>query len=635
LIRGNPRWNPRHPRAVAFGGGAGTAVAAQTGASVFGAGLMAQSAPRRTLARMARLQRTFYRLAIFLLVVGVLYFAQMVLIPVALAVLLAFVLTPIADWLERHRFGRVFGSVLALMLALAIVGGVGWVAGVQVQRLADELPKHRDVLAKKLQPLTNLVERFQSISELGAEGPYPPPEPEPATEHPVPVVHTPRRAPSLSWLPSMIQPIAQLAASALLVTVLGLFFLVQRESVRDRVIGLAGRRQLTTTTRALQDAAHRVSHYLLLQLCTNTIIGLGVTIGLYFIGIPYSPLWGLLTVALRFLPYVGIWLAALFPFTVALTLFSDWGHALLVLAVYGGLDGIMTNILEPLLFGHGTGVSSMALLVAAAFWAFLWGPIGLLMAVPLTVCVVVLGEHVPSLAFLHTLLGEAPDVDPAARFYYRVLARDHDGAAVLLEAEAATKPLPAIYDEVILPALSYAKAEHEQGELSTTEERRIFRVTREMLDGVLANYRISAPVAGCEDLVHVIGCATRGYADSLALRMLRDVARPVACEVEIVAAARFVQEVAERSARGEKLTAVIGAVAPGGLSQAAGLCKQLRAKAPKVRVIVGWWGAKPDTTEAEKLLHAAGAERVTWNLRETIAALAPEKAAKPTTTIPA
>jgi predicted PurR-regulated permease PerM len=589
---------------------------------------MAQPAPRRTLARMARLQRTFYRLAIFLLVVGVLYFAQMVLIPVALAVLLAFVLTPIADWLERRRLGRVFGSVLALALALAVVGGVGWVAGVQVQRLADELPKHRDVLVQKLQPVTNLVERFQSISELGSEGPNPP-APEPTPEQPVAVVHTPRRAPALSWLPSMIQPVAQFAASALLVTVLGLFFLVQRESVRDRVIGLAGRRQLTTTTRALQDAAHRVSHYLLLQLCTNTVIGLGVTVGLYLIGIPYAPLWGLLTVALRFLPYVGIWLAALFPFTVALTLFSDWGHALLVLAVYGGLDGVMTNVLEPLLFGHGTGVSSMALLVAAAFWAFLWGPIGLLMAVPLTVCVVVLGEHVPSLAFLHTLLGEVPDVDPAALFYYRVLARDRDGATVLLEQEAATKPLLTIYDEVILPALSYAKAEHEQGELSTTEERRIFRATREMLDGVLATYRVSAPAPGCEEKPRVIGCATRGYADSLALRMLRDVARPAACEVEIVPANQLVREVAERTGGGETLVVVIGAVAPGGLSQAAGLCKQLRAKAPKVRVIVGWWGAKPDTAAAEKLLHAAGAERVTWNLRETIDALAPESAPKP------
>jgi hypothetical protein len=354
-----------------------------------------------------------------------------------------------------------------------------------------------------------------------------------------------------------------------------------------------------------------------------------VTVGLYLIGIPYAPLWGLLTVALRFLPYVGIWLAALFPFTVALTLFSDWGHALLVLAVYGGLDGVMTNVLEPLLFGHGTGVSSMALLVAAAFWAFLWGPIGLLMAVPLTVCVVVLGEHVPSLAFLHTLLGEVPDVDPAALFYYRVLARDRDGATVLLEQEAATKPLLTIYDEVILPALSYAKAEHEQGELSTTEERRIFRATREMLDGVLATYRVSAPAPGCEEKPRVIGCATRGYADSLALRMLRDVARPAACEVEIVPANQLVREVAERTGGGETLVVVIGAVAPGGLSQAAGLCKQLRAKAPKVRVIVGWWGAKPDTAAAEKLLHAAGAERVTWNLRETIDALAPESAPKP------
>ncbi len=591
---------------------------------------MAQPAPRRTLARIARGQRTFYRVATFILVVAVLYFAQSILIPLALAVLVSFALSPLAEWLERRRLGRVPSAILATLLGAAVVGGISWLAAVQVQSLARDLPKYHDTVYHKLRPIlaeVKVVDRsLARVTELGQEDEVPRPEDGGPTE----VVIRPRG--SLSWLESWLRPFAQMAATAVLVAVLTVFLLVQRDSVRDRLIGLAGRRRLTTTTRALEDAARRVSRYLLLQLGTNATMGVLVAAGLYLIGVPYAPLWGLLTAALRFLPYVGIWLSAVFPFALAVATFPGWGHALLVLAVYGGLDAVMTNAVEPLVFGHGTGVSSLALLVAAVFWAWLWGPVGLLLAIPLTVCVVVIGEHVPSLGFLRTLLGESPEVDPAARYFHRLLARDYDVATVLLEEQAKGKPLVQVYDEVILPALAQAKRERDRGELDGGEERGIYRATWDMLDGVLATYRAEAeaeaPMPG-KPAVRVVGATTRGEADRLALRMLRDVLLPAGGEVDVVPAGRLVEEVRARRGKGEEVVACVAAVSSGGLARTAGLVKQVRARCPGVRVVVGRWGVTGDTAQDERFLKAAGADLVGWTFHQTLDALIPKAAPDP------
>jgi hypothetical protein len=328
---------------------------------------------------------------------------------------------------------------------------------------------------------------------------------------------------------------------------------------------------------------------------------------------------------MRFVPYIGIWLSALFPFVLAVAEFPGWGPAVAVLALYGAADAIMSNAVEPLLFGHGTGVSSLALLVAAAFWAFLWGPLGLLLAVPLTVCLVVLGEHVQSLKFLQTVLGDQPDVDPAARYFHRVLSHEADEAAVLVAEQAESRPLLEVYDGVLLPTLAQAKTERDKGELNSQEEREFYRVTRDVLEGVLAHLRIEA---GATDephrpAVHVLACSTKGEADRLALTMLRDVARPEDCEVEIVPAARLAAAAQERARAGGGVVVCIAAVSPGGLAQAAGLVKQVRARAKGVRVLVGRWGMAGDRSDTERFLTAAGAAKVTWNLRETLAEFAP------------
>ena len=584
-------------------------------------------------------QRTFYRLAAILMVVGLLYWAKSILIPIALAVLLAFALSPLAVWLERRGLGRAAGSLLVSVAALGLLGGLGYVAVSQGRQLAVdfEKPEYEANLRDKFGPVLGLVDRLEHLGAAAGADPVEKPGGQPArTDTPVPgqpvggsapvpvTVVPPKGAKALEWLPSLALPAAEGLATALLVAVLTIFLLIQREGMRDRLLALAGRRQLTTTTRALEDAGRRVSRFLLLQACTNAAMGLVVCVGLYLAGVPYAALWGLLTAALRFVPYVGIWLSALFPLTLALAHFPGWTPALLVLAVYAGFDLVLTNVIEPLLFGHGTGVSAVALLVAAAFWAFLWGPVGLLLAVPLTVCLVVLGEHIPSLTFLRTMLGEEAQVDPAARFFHRVLSRQPDEAALLVGEQAVGRPLLDVYDDVILPAVAQAKTERDQGDLSADDEREFYRTARQVMNGVLAGTRVDAgaadtPTGGAR----AVGCSTKGEADRLALYMLRDVARPAGCEVELVPAAKLVEAVAARVGRGEDVSACIGAVSPGGLAQAAGLCKELRRRFPKLEVVVGRWGVTEDRAGTEKFLADAGASAVTWQLRETVAAVAP------------
>jgi predicted PurR-regulated permease PerM len=567
-------------------------------------------------------EKAFYRLAVILMLVGVLYWAETVLLPLALAVLFAFALTPVAQWLERQRIGRVLAALLSTAAAIALIAVVLGVAERQAERLALDLrgEAYQKNIVGKLDPILELVHRLDRLADTVSPEPPPKPADEPPklTDPPTPVIIKQPGASVIGWVPSLVRPLAEVVTTLLLVAVLTVFMLVQRETTRDRLIGLARRRQLAMTTRALDAAAHRVGRFLLLQAGTNTVMGLIVGVGLSLIGVPYAALWGLLTAALRFLPYVGIFLAALFPFGLALAVFPNWWPAVLVLALFGGFDLVMTNVVEPLLFGHGTGVSSLALILAAMFWAFLWGPIGLLLAVPMTVCLVVLGEHVSSLAFLRTLLGDAPAVDPAALFFHRAVARDYDGVAVLIGDQADT-PLAEVYDRVLLPALTQAKAERNRGDLEAAEERRVYRAAWAVLDGALAARRPGKAAAGPA----VVGCAAPGEADRIALEMLRDLVALAGCQLVVVPADKLPAEVESRVRNDVPVLVYVAALAPGGLSEAARMCEQVHVRCPDVRVVVGRWGSESESAATEKFLRSVGVALVTWTLVETLREVTP------------
>jgi predicted PurR-regulated permease PerM len=573
-----------------------------------------------TLPSATGLQRTFFALAIPLLVAAILYWAQVVLVPMALAILLAFVLTPPVAALEQRGLRRAFSVPLVALLTFTLLGALAWGAASQVSRLAAELPGYEDNINRKLTPVYALLERLEKVEHDAAASlpPVPPGTPGAPGEKPTPVVVQTARPSVLAWIPTLARPVLDVAARTLLVLVLTVFILAQRELLRDRLLRLSGPRHIIRTTKAMDDASRRVSRFLLLQTATNACMGLGVMAGLALLGVPYALLWGLLAATLRFIPYVGIWAAALLPFALTVATFPGWERPLLVLGLFLALELLMFNVIEPLLFGHGTGVSALALLIAAVFWAWLWGPIGLFLSTPLTVCLVVLGKHVPGLRFFDVLLGDEEPLDCSARYYQRLLAHDPDEAAFVLEEHLQASPVAEVYDTVILPALARARADREEGRLSSEDERFVFRATRDLLDDVVAHHEPAGrPEEGPGGGLRILACPARGRLDTLALEMLRRLLRPKGCALEVVPRDKLLTAVGAGPDGQGRLVVCLAAVSPGSLPQACSLAKRLRVHDPAPVLVVGRWGRGPDTDTALQCLRKAGVDYIGTSLRET------------------
>ena len=266
-----------------------------------------------------------------------------------------------------------------------------------------------------------------------------------------------------------------------IVIVLVVFFLIRREDLRDRFIHLVGKGHVTVTTQMLEDANTRVSRYLSMLFLVNVIFGISVGIGLYLIGVPSAILWGILATALRFIPYVGAWIAAAMPIALSLAISTGWVAPILTVGLFVVLELFNSNVLEPWLYGKHTGVSAVAILVAAVFWLWLWGPVGLLLATPLTVCLLVIGKHVPQLSFLDILLGNEPVFEPKKRIYQRLVAGDQEEADELLEDLLEHKPLVEVYDTVLIPALALAETHWHRGEFNDGKHKFIMESLKEMI----------------------------------------------------------------------------------------------------------------------------------------------------------
>lgn len=360
---------------------------------------------------------------IIALVVAGLYWLQAVLIPLALAVLLTFLLSPVVSTLQRRRLGRVASVLVTVFLALSILGGIGWTLTRQLAALADELPRYSLNIHHRIADLRGAskggsVEKVQKAVEDVVGEIQKIDTPSAARQKPVAVV---LEAPSiLVHLPSLLQSLA----SAGVVTVLVIFMLLERRDLRDRLIFLIGYRRMTATTQALDEAGSRISRYLLMQSIINGSFGVAVGLGLYLIGVPYAVTWGALAAALRFIPYLGAFIAMLLPLALSLAVFPGWLQPALVISLFFVLEPITGSVLEPWLYGQSAGVSPVALLIALTFWTWFWGPVGLLMATPLTVCLIVLGKHLPALRFIVVLMGDRPVIEAKARYYQRLLARE-------------------------------------------------------------------------------------------------------------------------------------------------------------------------------------------------------------------
>ena len=564
------------------------------------------------------------------LVVGVLYWAQAVLVPFALAILLTFVLTPPVTWLERW-IGRVPAVLLGVTLVFTMLGLVGWGLTRQIKHLAADLPGYRANIQAKIADVRGAgeggtVEQLQAPladlnGDLGASSP-------PAGTASSPVVVAPETAAGFagfSWLGPVVGPLG----TASLVIALVMFMLLERRDLRDRLIGLFGHGRLAITTKAFDEAGSRVSRQLLMQSLVNLVYGIGVAIGLYFLGVPYPFVWAALGAALRFIPYVGPVLGAGAPILISLAALEGWKGPLMVVALFVALELFTNLVLETVLYAGAAGVSQVALLVSVAFWTWLWGPLGLLLATPLTVCLVVLGKHVPGLEFLGTLMADRPALAPEYNYYQRLLARDQSEAADLVERYIKSHLPPSVYDALLLPALNYAERDRLEGRLSQVEESAVSDSTRELIAdasewiGELAPELPESKAApaperpGQRQPLRVLGYAANGTPDALALGMLGHLVKDLPIEVE-VQPTHLDTNALVSLLQDQKISMLcIADLPPSPPSRTRYVVKRLRAALPDLRIAVGRWAPTALADENSGELMADGANHVAATLLDT------------------
>lgn len=460
------------------------------------------------------------------LCVGVagLYFAQEFIKPIAIAFLLCFVLAPASNRLERQfRFNRTLSVITVVSVSLMVIVGAGWVIGSQVSALAGEVPRYTRTVERKLSAVRSAADRVISKLDMvrreagGHGGETSRAASQPASQ-PV-VVNTTSVSPkptdggpfdigSAPWrdLTGIFAPVLTMLGTGLVIAVFVVFMLVQREDLRDRLIRLLSRRHIGVTTQALDDAATRISHYLRVLCLVNICYGVVLGTGMYFAGLPAPVLWGIICMLLRFVPYVGPMVAAAFPLTLAVAVDSGWGMFFWTAALFGCVELFTANFIEPLIYGKHTGVSPMAVILSAAFWGWLWGIEGLLMATPLTLCLAVAGRHVPSLGFLNVLLGDEPALPVHLRYYQRLVAGDDREATVLLRSAAEQGGLAGAFDEAVLPALAIAEGDARAGRIPPEHFRKILRSLRAQVDTLAEQERSAAVVRDARGEAAVTAC---------------------------------------------------------------------------------------------------------------------------------
>jgi predicted PurR-regulated permease PerM len=437
-------------------------------------------------------------------VVATLYVGREIFIPIAIAILVSFVLSPPILLLRRWGLGRVPSVLTIVLTALVIAFSISAVLTRQVSEFAVDLPLYQATINAKLDDLrdaaadnalfTKLSAALKNLAEINPHRPIPSSAPasldQPKnqltkgqeSERPIPVeVHQPEPGPF-----AIVQTIAGTALSPLettfIVVVFVIFILLQREDLRNRFIRLAGSSDLQRTTLALNDAAERLSRFFLFQTLVNACFGIIIAVGLYFIGVPSPILWGIAAFFLRFVPYIGPFIAAAFPVALAAAIDPGWGIALETLALFLIVEPIIGQAVEPWLYGRNTGISPIAVVISATFWTWLWGTVGLVLSTPLTVCLVVLGRHVERLAFLDVIFGDAPPLTQIENFYQRMLAGDASEVVDQAERFLKTNSLIDYYDEVALPALLMAQVDLRRGVLDEPRQRRIKETIDEVIE---------------------------------------------------------------------------------------------------------------------------------------------------------
>ncbi|MBR1224246.1 MULTISPECIES: AI-2E family transporter [unclassified Bradyrhizobium] len=437
------------------------------------------------------------------LVVAALYFTREILVPIAVAILLSFVLSPLVRAFQRMKVPRSIAVLSAVSLALAIALSLAAMVMIEVNQLASDLPRYQSTLGEKIHNLRdrigsvgvlknassllkNLDRELKSPGSGDAETAKPSLSDGPA-KTPIPVeVHQPDPGASEALI-AMLRPLAAPFTTTGIVVIFLIFFLFQREDLRDRFIRLLGSEDLERTTAALDDAGQRLGRLFLTQLILNATFGVVIGLGLAVIGVPSSPLWGLLAMILRFVPYIGAILAAGLPIALAAAVGSDWTMTLWTIALFAMVEPLTGHVVEPLVCGRSAGLSPVAVVVAASFWTWLWGPLGLLLSTPLTLCLVVFARHVDRLQFIDVMLGDQPALTPQQTAYQRMLTGDPIDAIEQARSFLKRGSALAYYEEILLGALRLAEADAAQGRLDDVRLENIHETVSEIIEDIAAH----------------------------------------------------------------------------------------------------------------------------------------------------
>jgi len=574
---------------------------------------------------------------LFAVVVGVvaiaaLYLARVAFIPLALAILFSFVFAPAVQLVERARLGRAFSTILVVLVAFVALGGVGWTVTKQFADVVNQLPNYRTNIREKVDSLhwsksQTLDNASATMNEIGKELAAAPPSPKsggtsskpsgesssPASRRsPLPVEVV--QPPSLPF--ESVQDVLGLLMSGLIVVVFTVFILIRREDLRNRFISLVAHDQFSLVTHALDEAGNRVSRYLRMQFVVNASYAVVIGGALHFIGVPGAFLWGVIVGVFRFLPYIGPPMGAIMPLVLSLAVFQGWARPSLVLGTFIIGELLVSNFIEPVLYGTHTGISSMAILVSALFWTVLWGPIGLVLSTPLTVCLVVIGKHVPHLSFLQVLLGDEPALSPEAHVYQRLIAMDQEEAKEVLESYLKKQSLEQLYDDILVPTLILAQQDRYKGNLDESAAKLIGQSTNELVEELCEECRSESNSRGFDSTAEKLPASN----EEQPKHTLRIVCIPARYDADEIVATMLVQvleragyqascvplgtpaEMIDTLNRREPDVVCISALPPFAIANARALYVAVVAERKADAIFVGLWGHSGDIDSASRRL---------------------------------
>ena len=588
-------------------------------------------------------------------VIATLYFARDFLIPLALAALLTFLLSPLVARIERW-LGRIAAVLLVGAMIFAATVAAGWVLTRQLVDLATKLPDYKENIQAKLRsikvPTGGVFTKFsETVEELKRDLPGGEASTQtvvPAAEKPKTAVLPPSAAPAAAsvqvvetskvnpmvLVQYLIAPLLGPLGKAALVVLLVIFMLLRREDLRRRLIRLIGKGRISASTHAMDDAGARVFRYLFMQLVVNVSYGIPVAIGLYFIGVPNAVLWGACATVLRFIPYIGPWIAAAIPVALSLAVSPSWMMPLLTIGLFVLLELLSNNVMEPWLYGSSTGVTPIALIVAAVFWTWLWGPVGLILSTPLTVCLVVMGRHVPRLSFLSVLLSDEEALTPAEDCYHRLLTVGEQDELEFVEAYLKTNSLTALYDSVFIPVIIATEKDHRLELLDDEQRLLIEQSLRDIIEdlGTLPQVtsKIDAHKAVAEDTpspgpapqFRVYCLPARADRDELAGAMLTQLLQQQGFAAQNASGKLAAGELFDLVEKSGVDAACISVVSPSTVIQARYLCVKLRARFPQLKIVIGLWGTTQGVNDAARRLRDSGADEVVTTLEDAVVQLA-------------